>query len=715
MMNNVIEILDDDDDYDKSNNVQQSSHTENLVYLISSEDQQNVTGTPIPEIGHDSNSDRPSANLPVGINSINLSSIEEFDTTKEQQDEIGVHPSSPPPPLVNSQVEVIKSSSQPFNRSQEVDVPFTEDSAVYNEFVMETSDGPVTVLETATQAESKRGKYLDEIFDSASDLSELLAENFSDNNPHCTPNPRQTFSLKSAASKWIVASQSALTQVPQSSQLEALATNLTDNKSVSSIDVLKEFPSSPTSLVTHDKDESKVSKNNNKELYTNRGAAIENIVSESSKLLYDKKKSDVKKRKINLDTFPTINLTIDSNKTSNDKINNDCGPTLTLLDENDFNNIEESSVTNISIDGPTNSTQEEAPADNGSEFKSILESYITNGKYLSKQESDEMIQFHINNNNALFKQANNVLRDNVKAREEIIVKIAGSLAEIFKPNMDNLKTILQPAKIEVEDNENVPIIRFFRNCNSLYDYNNDIYFPIKNKLVEESTVVIYINATEFFIKYQNSRKQLQEVIMKLKKEKKFIILVLSHVSKLKRDLETIENKKFRDKVNSQLHGQSKNNNSKSLSSKLEEVKKTGLKANNLREVLRNINIGWKIRVFTVNSDLEFLGYLPNLVSLVGKQRKDTTIRFMKYAHMKVKSGQNKTDILKKTLQEVGKVPELKANSMTSIYPNFQTILTDFSDNKLKAGDDGRYLLSESLEKKIYKLFMCKDPNATLND
>lgn len=98
--------------------------------------------------------------------------------------------------------------------------------------------------------------------------------------------------------------------------------------------------------------------------------------------------------------------------------------------------------------------------------------------------------------------------------------------------------------------------------------------------------------------------------------------------------------------------------------------------------------------------MEFINSLPNLVSLIGKQRMDPAIRYMKYAHLNVKSAQDSTETLKKTFHQIGRMPEMKANNVVSLYPSFQSLLEDIEKGRLQSDNEGKYLMTEAVEKKI---------------
>ena len=138
-----------------------------------------------------------------------------------------------------------------------------------------------------------------------------------------------------------------------------------------------------------------------------------------------------------------------------------------------------------------------------------------------------------------------------------------------------------------------------------------------------------------------------------------------------------------------------------------------MKKFDIEQRLRFIDRLWGVKIHTVASYAEFADSLPNLISIIGKQRMDRAIRFMRYSHINGRSGKDKTDVLRQTLHQINRMPELKANSVVSAYPTFQALFKDFRKGELKSGLDGKHLMTEAMEKRLYKLFTCRNPNASI--
>ena len=250
-------------------------------------------------------------------------------------------------------------------------------------------------------------------------------------------------------------------------------------------------------------------------------------------------------------------------------------------------------------------------------------------------------------------------------------------------------------------------------CDSVYDFSHDYYYPCAPKIIEENICLLYFDAQDFFQRYTNDKKELYKMTRSFSKRNKYVILVLSELNKLKKAIDNLEDKRYKERVNERLSGSPSKTQSKKAQTKMDEIRNLNMNKDDLEKRIRFIDREWKVKIHTVNSYTEFIHSLPNLVSIIGKQRMDPAIRFMKYAHLNVKSGQDKKDILKKVFREIGKIPDLKANSILQAYPTFQTLLEDFENGQLKSGFDGRHLMTEMMEKKLHKLFTCKNPNEAL--
>ena len=257
----------------------------------------------------------------------------------------------------------------------------------------------------------------------------------------------------------------------------------------------------------------------------------------------------------------------------------------------------------------------------------------------------------------------------------------------------------------------MPLLRFLRKCDSIYDFSNDFYYPCDPKIVEENVLILYYDAQEFFEQYTSQKKELYRKIRFFSKNGKHVILILSDINKLKRAIFQLENEKYKARVEQRLSGTEEA--LRPRSKKSSQVGKLGIKKFDLEQRLRFIDREWHVKIHTVNSHMEFINSLPNLVSLIGKQRMDPAIRYMKYAHLNVKSAQDSTETLKKTFHQIGRMPEMKANNVVSLYPSFQSLLEDIEKGRLQSDNEGKYLMTEAVERRLYKLFTCTDPNDTI--
>ena len=56
------------------------------------------------------------------------------------------------------------------------------------------------------------------------------------------------------------------------------------------------------------------------------------------------------------------------------------------------------------------------------------------------------------------------------------------------------------------------------------------------------------------------------------------------------------------------------------------------------------------------------------------------------------------------------MPELKANNAVGLYPSFQSLFEDMQKGRLQSDNEGKYLMTEAIERRLYKLFTSTDPN-----
>lgn len=341
-----------------------------------------------------------------------------------------------------------------------------------------------------------------------------------------------------------------------------------------------------------------------------------------------------------------------------------------------------------------------------------LADFIVNGRFFNDKEAKDLVTQSLKHNKESFRRVNQKIIDPEKARSEIIIEMTNQLYSEFCSTGIDLESHLSPAQVQTGYITEVPLIKFLRKCDSVYDFSHDYYFPTERRIIEENTILLYYEAKEFFKQYTTNKKDLYRLIRSYSKRGKHVILILNEVNKLKADISNLENYIFQKKVNTELN-KLDSQFSRPRSKRMQEIESLGIRSFDLEQRLRFIDRHWHVQVHTVTSSLEFINSLPNLISLIGKQRIDPALRYMKYAHINVRSGKNKTDILKKTLHEIGRLPELKATAVTQAYSSLQELLHDFEKGQLKTSADGKHLMSEAMEKRLYKLLMTKDPKATI--
>lgn len=344
---------------------------------------------------------------------------------------------------------------------------------------------------------------------------------------------------------------------------------------------------------------------------------------------------------------------------------------------------------------------------------SRLAPYIVHGRCYDDNESRILIETWLKKDKRAFKESNQIPRTNEKARNFIKIELPERLIEnLKKACKGELESNIAPAVFQPSGDDSLPRMRFFRKCLSEYDFNHDVYYPCEPITVEEYVNLVFYDARNFFEQYRTDKEYLFKDLRAISKAGKYLIIVLSDLNKLEKSLEALENKKFKDKVESQLTG-SQTGRFSGTKKKLGSLEQLSMKKFDIEQRLRFIDRLWGVKIHTVTSYAEFADSLPNLISIIGKQRMDPAIRFMRYSHINGRSGKDKTDVLRQTLHQINRMPELKANGVVSAYPTFQALFKDFRKGELKSGLDGKHLMTEAMEERLYKLFTCKNPNASI--
>lgn len=341
-----------------------------------------------------------------------------------------------------------------------------------------------------------------------------------------------------------------------------------------------------------------------------------------------------------------------------------------------------------------------------------LRKYIIQGNVYTKEESEKLTRHWLTKDREAFRQANQIYRSNEKARSAIIVEMPAHMIETFKRDLINIEQLIAPATLQAGYEKELPKIRFLRRCNSIYDFNHDTYYPSELKTMEENINILYYDAQDFFEQYKTSKRALFQTIQSFSKANKYLIVVLSNLDKFKRSLEMLEDQKFKAKVKERLDG-SQSDMTSGNNKRLKPIRTLNMKKFDIEQRLRHIDRLWGVKIHTVPSNIDFINSLPNLISIIGKQRMDPAIRFMRYSHINVKSGKDKTDVLRQTLQQINRMPELKANGVINAYHTFQSLFHDFKKGELQSAPNGKHLMTEAMEERLYKLFTCRNPNESI--
>lgn len=394
-----------------------------------------------------------------------------------------------------------------------------------------------------------------------------------------------------------------------------------------------------------------------------------------------------------------------------------------FLTESDDIHDSSSPLKSYELGNPLNQDSDQEKCQDPANISSITEisklrQYIINGESFTKSQSEALVRDWLQKNKTLFKHVNQIYRDNAKARETLIVEMSNCLINRFQKSSESTEALIEPAELRGIDGSQLPIIKFLRKCDSTYDFNNDVYYPSESAVLEENVMLLYYDAQQFFERYRLNKRVLFQDISQLSGGNKYLVVVLSGLNKLKRSLQAQENQIYKERVQEQLIDSPSASQRPSQirverSKKHQALKDLHMTKFDIDQRIQHIDRLWGVKIHTVSSDSEFLRSLPNLVSIIAKQRIDPNIRFMRYCHINVKSCQSQQEVLTKTLHEINRMPDIKANSVVSAYPTFQSMLQDFEKGRLKSDLDGKHLMTEAMEDRLYKLFTCRNASETI--
>lgn len=337
--------------------------------------------------------------------------------------------------------------------------------------------------------------------------------------------------------------------------------------------------------------------------------------------------------------------------------------------------------------------------------------HVVNGKYFTKEEFNSMLQVCINDSRfkKKYNDVNKITKDKDKLAQEMVLDINETIINYFDQIGIDLDKELFPTSI-IKNSDNIPIIKFKRKCNSIYDYNHDIFFPCDEILAEESLCILFYQAIDFFYLYRSQKRSLWRELKRLKQSGKKVIIILDGYLTLEKDLTNLENKKYREKVHLNINGITKSSYCRKHTEKDERLEALGMKTKDLDRRVNEILIYTEADIFPVNNSSEFFDWLNNLIWVLGKRRYDLMAKNKEWAHIDVKIGKTRTEVLSKCLQQLKSVTQIKAERVTHIYNSFQKMFEDFQKGYLLSGKDGNPLMTKTIEKAMHALLTSDDPD-----
>lgn len=339
-----------------------------------------------------------------------------------------------------------------------------------------------------------------------------------------------------------------------------------------------------------------------------------------------------------------------------------------------------------------------------------LQRFIVHGKTFSKEESwAEAKKFmKTSTTKKAFNAANKIIKNADALREEILIDMDEELLKVFADEGISLSTEISPTKI-IHAHTDKHLIKFRRNCNSICDYNSGIFYPCKERIVEEKVSLVFYDSLEFFHSYKRESSTIVNEFERLKRKDKKIILVLNKYSSLEKSLSNFENRKYKEKVQNELDSSLGVKQTKRRSKKDSMLEELQMCSKDLECEVSDLAIRLGVHVFASTSHQEFVIWLKNLITVIGRTRYDPLVKHLEWSHINVKSGQNPSDVLCKTLEQLNKMTRAKAQRVVSVYPKFQLLFEDFNKGFLTSGKDGNPLMSSAAESALLTLLTSDNP------
>ncbi|SCU93393.1 LAFA_0F16160g1_1 [Lachancea sp. 'fantastica'] len=356
-------------------------------------------------------------------------------------------------------------------------------------------------------------------------------------------------------------------------------------------------------------------------------------------------------------------------------------------------------------------TRDEQPnSDDEDSSHAGFSTFIINSRFYSDVESQREIS-KIQTTAAgkkMFNAANKLIKDTNTLKNEMILDIDESLYQEFVADGVDLKNEVHPAQI-IHLHEVKSLIKLRRRCSSIYDLNHGLFYPRAEKVVSETVSILFYNALEFFHLYCSEKSKLLEFIKESKTSYPIVIITLVGRDDLIKGIQNMENRRFRQQVEEELHGSRKNRN-RSKSKKQEMLEELGITIQDVDQYIDDIAVKYGVQFFTIESKQEFIPWLNSLVAVVGKKRYDPVVRHQEWSHITMRSAQDPRDSLGKTLEQLDQMTALKAQRVISVYQNFQHLFKDVEKGYLTSGDDGNPLMSSASEKAMVTLLTSDNPD-----
>ncbi|SCU84458.1 LADA_0D01794g1_1 [Lachancea dasiensis] len=336
--------------------------------------------------------------------------------------------------------------------------------------------------------------------------------------------------------------------------------------------------------------------------------------------------------------------------------------------------------------------------------------FIVNEKYFTDEDSRHEVSKHLASSAAKkrFNTVNKLIKDVVALRAEIFLDMDESLCEEFKEDGIDFREEIKPTTV-IHTHTTTPLIKIRRCCDSVYDYKHGIFYPENRSMVTETVSLLYFDALDFFHQYKTQASRLVGLVNTLKETKQQVIVILSGRDRLFKGLQMVENKRFRDQVDEELHG-TKVNRSRAKSRQTEILEELAMPANQIDVTTDKIAICLGVQFFTAETKRDAVTWITNLISVVSRKRYDPIIRHQQWSHINLRSAQDSRDALAKAIEQLDQMTRLRAQRVVAVYKSYQQLFEDVQNGFLTSGEDGNALMPGAAESAVVSLLTAENPD-----